>query len=63
LRCGLESSGFHSQMACNSTWFTSVSATSRLNRGSTSCSARRRATATWTGHAIGLVIPNRKRSP
>lgn len=38
-------------------WFTSVSAASRLNRGSTSCSAHRRATAMWTGHAIGLVSP------
>jgi hypothetical protein len=38
-------------------WFTSVSAASRLNRGSASCSAHRRATAMWTGHAIGLVSP------
>jgi hypothetical protein len=38
-------------------WFTSVSAASRLNRGSASCSAHRRATAMWTGHAIGLVTP------
>jgi hypothetical protein len=38
--------------------FTSVSTASRLNRGSTSCTARRRATATWTGRAIGLVLPN-----
>src|ERR687897_3373740 len=43
-------------------WFTSTSAASRLNRGSASYSARRRATATWTGRAIGLVTPNRKRS-
>jgi hypothetical protein len=38
-------------------WFTSVSAASRLNRGSASCSAHRRATAMWTRHAIGLVSP------
>jgi hypothetical protein len=41
-------------------WFTSTSAASRLNRGSASYSARRRATATWTGRAIGLVFPNSK---
>src|SRR5918993_3659310 len=37
-------------------WFTSTSAASRLNRGSASYSARRRATATWTKRAIGLVF-------
>jgi len=43
-------------------WFTSAGAASRLNRGSTSCTAHRGATAAWTRHAIGLVNPSRARS-
>jgi hypothetical protein len=31
----------------------------RLNRGSTSCTARRGAAATWARHAIGLATPGR----
>ena len=42
------------------TRFTSVSTASRLNRGSTSCTARRRATATRARRAIGLVSPKTK---
>jgi hypothetical protein len=62
LRFGIWSSGFYPRVVCAATRFTSVSAASRLNRGSTSCPAHRRATAVWTRRAIGLVTPTRKRS-
>jgi hypothetical protein len=55
--------GFDSRLACAAIRFTSVSAASRLNRGSTSCPAHRCATAVWTKRAIGLVTPSPKTDP
>src|SRR6266508_3133366 len=53
LRCSLGSSGFHPQTVRGPSGSPVRALQVRLNRGSTSCTARRGAAAAWARRAIG----------
>jgi hypothetical protein len=59
LRCSLGSSGFDPQTVRGPSGSPMRALQVWLNRGSTSCTARRGAAATWAKHAIGSAAPSR----
>src|SRR5512145_1858368 len=62
LRASLGSSGFDPQTVRGPSGSPVRALQVRLNRGSTSCTAHRRAAAVWVRHAIGLTDSSRARS-